>query len=70
MSEMNITSEDDSMRQEYHFDYNKAKPNRFAKDAHRIILLDKDVAEVFKGTEQVNAALRALIAGMAKSAGI
>ena len=49
------------MAKEYRFDYSKAKPNRFAsrmKDAPLV------VAKVFKTTEQVNKALRALISAM------
>jgi len=55
------------MSSEYHFDYKKAKPNRFAekmKNEHVVVLLDADVAKVFKTTEQVNSALRALISAM------
>jgi hypothetical protein len=52
------------MAPEYRFDYKKAKPNRFAEKMRNepvIILLDDDVAKVFKTSEQVNNALRALI---------
>jgi hypothetical protein len=55
------------MSAEYHFDYKKAKPNRFAekmKVEPVVVILDADVAEVFKTTEQVNTALRALISAM------
>ena len=55
------------MASEYRFDYKKAKPNRFAekmKNEPIIILLDDDVAKVFKTSEQVNNALRALISAM------
>lgn len=57
------------MTSEYRFDYKKAKPNRFAKkmkDEPIIVLLDDDVAKVFKTTEDVNKALRALISAMPK----
>jgi len=57
------------MAPEYRFDYKKAKPNRFAKKIKNepvLVLLDKDVAKVFKTQEQVNAALRALILAMPK----
>lgn len=57
------------MASEYRFDYKKAKPNRFAermKNEPIIVLLDEDVAKVFKTTEQVNKALRALISAMPK----
>lgn len=55
------------MSPEYRFDYKKAKPNRFAekmKNEPVVVLLDDDVANVFKTTEQVNKALRALISAM------
>ena len=52
------------MASEYRFDYQKAKPNRFAEKMKKepvVVLLDEDVARVFKTTRQVNRALRALI---------
>ena len=55
------------MAKEYRFDYSKAKPNRFAarmKDAPLVAVIDPDVAKVFKTTEDVNKALRALISAM------
>jgi hypothetical protein len=55
------------MASEYRFDYKKAKPNRFAKKMKNepvIVLLDDDVAKIFKTTEDVNKALRALISAM------
>jgi hypothetical protein len=60
------------MTSEYRFDYKKAKPNRFAKKMKNepvVVLLDEDVAKVFKTTKQVNAALRALISAMPKAGG-
>ncbi|HYW48375.1 MAG TPA: hypothetical protein VE959_36260 [Bryobacteraceae bacterium] len=55
------------LRPEYHFDYTKAKPNRFARRARPgsvAVLLEPDVARVFKSAESVNAVLRALMATM------
>ena len=52
------------MRPEYRFDYNKARPNRFAarfRSSSRAVVLDPDVAAVFLTTQSVNAVLRALI---------
>jgi hypothetical protein len=52
------------LRPEYKFDYSNALPNRFAgKRGSRsvVVLLDSDVATVFKDAESVNAALRALL---------
>jgi hypothetical protein len=62
-----IQNHEDEILTEYHFDYQKAKPNRFAV-AHKMqkltVVLDDDVAQVFKTTESVNKVLRALIASM------
>jgi len=58
---------DDGLRSEYRLDYAKAKPNRFAARARPesiAVLLDPDVAQVFKSPESVNAVLRALMATM------
>lgn len=55
------------LRSEYRFDYTKAMPNRFAGRAQPgsvAVLLDPDVAQVFKSGETVNAVLRALVATM------
>jgi hypothetical protein len=55
------------LRAEYRFDYSKSSPNRFARSAQPgsvAVLLDPDVAHVFKSGESVNAVLRALVATM------
>ena len=55
------------MRPEYRLDYTKAKPNRFAEVAQPgsvAVMLDPDVAQVFKTGESVNAVLRALLSSM------
>ena len=60
-------SDNQDMQEEYRFDYSKAKPNRFAGRARQgsvAILLDPDVADVFKDSDAVNAVLRALLATM------
>ncbi len=56
------------MRQEYRFDYRKARPNRFASIANEplVVMVDPDVAEVFTTPESVNQALRALITALPK----
>jgi hypothetical protein len=53
---------------EYHFDYQKAKPNRFtAQNVKRMtVVLDEEIAQVFTTSESVNKALRALIEAMPK----
>ena len=58
------------MKPEYHFDYSKAKPNRFAgriSADQTVVLLDPEVSKVFTDSESVNAALRAVIAAFPKS---
>ncbi|MGM0485429.1 MAG: hypothetical protein ACQESR_01520 [Planctomycetota bacterium] len=57
----------DELRDEYRFDYSRAKPNRFASrvDEDRLVVaLDPDVSAVFTTPEAVNKALRALIEAM------
>lgn len=57
----------DELMTEYDFDYQKAKPNRFAVRHEKqglTVVLDEDVAQVFTTPEAVNKALRALIEAM------
>jgi hypothetical protein len=59
--------EREDMQPEYHFDYTKAKPNRFAAkqaDGSLVVVLDPDIAQVFSTPESVKRVLRALIATM------
>ena len=58
----NHSSED--IRKEYKIDYSKSRPNRFAKIAQEellVVMVDADVAQVFRTSEAVNQALRTLI---------
>ena len=60
-------SNSDDLRTEYRFDYRKAKPNRFvgrAEGRRVVVVLDSDVARVFRSPDDVNAVLRALIETM------
>jgi hypothetical protein len=60
------------MRREYRFDYKKAKPNRFAEQMGTgtiAVVLDPDVAAVFKSSESVNALLRSVIAALPADTG-
>jgi hypothetical protein len=55
------------MRAEYSLDYAKAKPNRFAsrmKTETVAVILDPDVATVFRSSDAVNTFLRSVIATM------
>ena len=56
-----------TMRSEYRFDYTKAKPNRFANKMPEdtvAVVLEPDVAAVFKSSEAVNAFLRSVISAI------
>jgi hypothetical protein len=58
---------ENELQAEYRFDYRKAKPNRFAagfQRGSRVVVLDADVAQVFKTPESVNSVLRALLETM------
>ena len=58
----------EELRPEYHFDYTKAKQNRFAVKAKQgplVVVLDEDIARIFKTPESVRVVLRALISTMA-----
>ena len=60
----------DDMRSEYHFDYSKARRNRFAGQIAQdrlVVVLDPDISEVFTTPEAVKAVLRALITTMPRS---
>ena len=62
----------DDMLEEYHFDYQKARPNRFAPklpDGSLVVVLEPDIVEVFKTPEAVKRVLRALISTMPTTAG-
>jgi hypothetical protein len=59
----------DEMRAEYPFDYAKAKPNRFASRMEKgavAVILDPDVASVFRSSDAVNTFLRSVIAAMSE----
>jgi hypothetical protein len=67
------TQEDDQesgtreLRTHYKFDYNEAKPNRFAArmgEETIAVVLDPDVAAVFATSEEANQALRVLIGAL------
>jgi len=57
-------ADEDELRPEYHLDYSKSRPNRFARAGVRevtTVVLDEDVASAFHTSEAVNTALRALL---------
>jgi len=61
------TKKEKGLQSEYRFDYSKSKPNRFAtriQPGAVAVLLDPDVARVFKSAETVNGVLRVVAAAM------
>jgi len=57
----------DELREEYRFDYSKAKRNRFAGElppGGRVVYLEPEVAAVFTDSAQVNRLLKAVLAAM------
>ncbi len=60
-------TQSDEMQPEYEFDYDRARPNRFADTKSRVIILDPDIAEVFGTSESVNRILGAIITAMPES---
>jgi hypothetical protein len=62
-------SKQGEMRREYRFDYRKSRPNRFAplmKGGTVAVVLDPDVASVFRSPESVNSLLRSVITALPK----
>lgn len=67
MKHTGSTDSDTDMLPEYDLDYSKAKPNRFSERQSGItVTLDADVAAVFRTSEAVNKALRAILAAIPK----
>jgi hypothetical protein len=58
-------NDEETMRDEYHFDYSKAVWGKHAKrlmeEGANVVTIQPDVFEVFPDSESVNAALRGLI---------
>ena len=66
-----VQGKEDLLR-EYRFDYSKAKPNRFAAKMPAetvVVVLEPDIAAIFKSAKKVNAVLRSVISGVRKPAG-
>ena len=62
----NITTEsDDELRPEYEFDYSKAVRGKYFKqlmtEGANVVVLEPDIAKVFKSSTAVNDALRSLL---------
>jgi hypothetical protein len=61
---MNPEEVEDELRPEYDFDFSKAERGKYYRqyrESSNIIVLEPDIANVFKNSEAVNAALRAML---------
>lgn len=61
----------DDLRQEYRFDYSKARPNPYASQLKGLavaVVLEPDVAAVFRSSQAVNTALRRVVAAIPRRA--
>ena len=66
-SESELMEQNDDMLPEYHFDYSKARPNRFAKgiaEGSLVVVLEPELAQVYKTPERVKAILEAIAKAM------
>ena len=64
-------TEQEELSPEYRLDYTRAKPNRFAASMSGgaiAVVLEPDVAAVFRTSKEVNALLRSVISAVPKSA--
>ena len=71
MKRTSTKSDRTDLRDEYVFDYSESKPNRFAaqlKDT-KVVVLQPDVARVFRSSEAVNDLLRSAIAATCSGSG-
>jgi hypothetical protein len=60
---------EDELRPHYDLDYSKSRPNRFASrfsEGAIAVVLDSDVASVFRSSDAVNSFLRSAITAMSE----
>ncbi len=65
-----IDKDQDELSEHYDFDYSKAKNNRFAPllaEQEGFVKLEPDIRRVFRTSDQVNNALRAIINAVPKT---
>jgi hypothetical protein len=66
-SRKNARASTDELRREYRFNYRKSRSNRFAglvKAGSIAVVLEPDVASVFRSSKDVNALLRSVISAL------
>ena len=67
MNENELMEQNQDMLPEYHLDYSKARPNRFAKgiaEGSLVVVLEPELAQVYKTPERVRAILEAIAQAM------
>ena len=67
MKKASVRKPRQNLRKEYRFDYELARPNRFAsriRSGSIAVFLDPDVASVFGDSESVNSLLRSVISAL------
>jgi len=67
MSENELVEQNEDMLPEYHLDYSKARPNRFARgiaEGSLVVVLEPELAQVYKTPERVKAILEAIAQAM------
>jgi len=67
MSENELMEQNEDMLPEYHLDYSKARPNRFARgiaEGSLVVVLEPELAQVYKTPERVKAILEAIAQAM------
>jgi len=67
MSENELMEQSENMLSEYHFDYSRARTNRFARgiaEGSLVVVLEPKLAQVYKTPECVKAILEAIAQAM------
>ena len=63
MNENELTKQNNDMLPEYHLNYSKARPNRFANgilEGSFVVVLEPELAQIYKTPERVKAILEAI----------
>ena len=66
-SRKTVRASADELRREYRFDYRRSRPNRITglvKAGSVAVMLEPDVASVFRSSKDVNALLRSVISAL------
>ncbi len=67
MNKIEFIEHDEDILPEYHLDYSKARPNRFAEgvsEGSLVVVLEPELAQIFKTPQHVKAILEAIARAM------